>query len=238
MSMVRDNIKDELYFNEFICKTENSINKFEGLISKVIKEKGIEDVGVKNGYNILVSSYFIDINLLYSVGADIAKMKEKFLKLITYYNKMWTPEYGYIELIRVLSLSCLFEVDYKDMAELEEKIISEKFDDYLVNILLRHIDNSWKLNSNDFIFTGIYDELKTIIENQGSDFSRELKRYLETCWYSNHKDAPWYESHKSKQNIYYGYWSFEAGAIAKILNIDDSSLKDTPYYPYDLVHYK
>ncbi|MDD7379168.1 MAG: DUF1911 domain-containing protein [Lachnospiraceae bacterium] len=37
---------------------------------------------------------------------------------------------------------------------------------------------------------------------------------------------------------YYGYWSFEAGAIAKILNLDDSSLKDVPYYPYDLVHYK
>ena len=47
-----------------------------------------------------------------------------------------------------------------------------------------------------------------------------------------------YEAHKSSQNIYYGYWSFEAGAIAKILNLDDSNLKDVPYYPYDLVHYK
>ena len=27
-------------------------------------------------------------------------------------------------------------------------------------------------------------------------------------------------------------------AIAKILNLDDSNLKDVPYYPYDLVHYK
>ena len=26
--------------------------------------------------------------------------------------------------------------------------------------------------------------------------------------------------------------------IAKILNLDDSSLKDVAYYPYDLVHYK
>ena len=25
---------------------------------------------------------------------------------------------------------------------------------------------------------------------------------------------------------------------AKILNLDDSSLKDVAYYPYDLVHYK
>lgn len=43
---------------------------------------------------------------------------------------------------------------------------------------------------------------------------------------------------ESKQNIYYGYWSFEAGAIAKILNIDDDSIKNISYYPYDLVHYR
>ena len=43
---------------------------------------------------------------------------------------------------------------------------------------------------------------------------------------------------RAKEKLYYGYWSFEAGAIAKILNLDDSNLKDVPYYPYDLVHYK
>ncbi len=48
----------------------------------------------------------------------------------------------------------------------------------------------------------------------------------------------WYDIHKTKEKLYYGYWSFETGAIAKILNLDDSSLKDVSYYPYDLVHYK
>ena len=37
---------------------------------------------------------------------------------------------------------------------------------------------------------------------------------------------------------YCGYWSFEAGAIVKLLGIDDTILKDMKYYPYDLVHYK
>ena len=44
---------------------------------------------------------------------------------------------------------------------------------------------------------------------------------------------------KSKQNIYYGYWSFEAGAIDKnYRKINDTQLSDTQYYPYDMVHYK
>ena len=33
-------------------------------------------------------------------------------------------------------------------------------------------------------------------------------------------------------------WSFEAGAIAKILNLDDECLKGAKYYPYDLAHFK
>ena len=38
-------------------------------------------------------------------------------------------------------------------------------------------------------------------------------------------------------NLYFCYWSFEVGAVAKILSINDSGLKDVLYYPYDLVHY-
>ena len=55
-------------------------------------------------------------------------------------------------------------------------------------------------------------------------------------WYN--KDCEVYESHKSVQSLYYGYWSFEAGAVAKILRLNDSKLKGVPYYPYDLVHYR
>ena len=29
---------------------------------------------------------------------------------------------------------------------------------------------------------------------------------------------------------------FESGAMVKVLGLDDSELKDVPYYPYDLVH--
>ncbi|MDR4190445.1 hypothetical protein COL87_26390 [Bacillus pseudomycoides] len=51
------------------------------------------------------------------------------------------------------------------------------------------------------------------------------------------------ESHNTsivniRSQIFSGYWSFESGAIAKILNLDDSTLRDTPYYPYDMVHYR
>ena len=33
----------------------------------------------------------------------------------------------------------------------------------------------------------------------------------------------------------FGYWSFESGALVKILGLDDSSLKEVQYYPYDML---
>lgn len=80
--------------------------------------------------------------------------------------------------------------------------------------------------------------LKKILDNDEIIACEALKEYLQEKWYEIHRECAWYDSHKSSKNVYYGYWSFEAGAIAKILNLDDSSLKDVPYYPYDLVHYK
>jgi hypothetical protein len=35
----------------------------------------------------------------------------------------------------------------------------------------------------------------------------------------------------------FGYWSFENGALVKILGLDDSSLKEVQYYLYDMVHW-
>lgn len=42
---------------------------------------------------------------------------------------------------------------------------------------------------------------------------------------------------KSKNDTYCGYWGFESGAIVKILDLDDSIIKNTSYYPYNMVHF-
>lgn len=234
---MRDRIKDEHYFNSLIQKEKESIIMFEDAVKKTTLEKGELDRGTRNGYSILINSYEKEMNLLYSLGVDLATIEEDYKKLLLYYSKMWDRKYGYIELIKVLSLAVLFEVDRSDIFELEKKLISEKFDDYLVNFLIQKIDSTWERKGKEFEFK-VYDCLKQILEKDREIACEELKEYLLGKWYEIHRECAWYDSHKSNKNVYYGYWSFEAGAIAKILNLDDSSLKDVPYYPYDLVHYK
>lgn len=234
---MRDRIKDENYFNILIQKEKENIIRFEDAVKKITLEKGTLDRGVRNGYSILINSYEKEINSLYSLGEDLATIEESYKKLLFYYSRMWDRKYGYIELIKVLSLAVLFQVNRSDIFELEEKLISEKFDDYLVNFLIKKIDSTWERKGVELEFK-VYDCLKIIVESDEKIACEALKKYLQEQWYEIHRECAWYDSHKSSQNVYYGYWSFEAGAIAKILNIDDSSLKDVAYYPYDLVHYK
>ena len=234
---MRDKLKDEAYFNTLIEKEKKNIVMFENAVKKAKTEKGELDKGTRNGYNILISSYEKEINILYSCGEALETVEECYKKFLFYFGKMWDRRYGYIELVKVLSLAVLFGIAKEDMSELEERLISQNVDDYLVNFLIKRIDSTWTNNGNEFEFPGVYDYLKLIIENEEGNACELLTKYLREKWYSIHKECVWYDSHKLSKSIYCGYWSFEAGAIAKILNIDDSNMRDMPYYPYDLVHY-
>lgn len=66
-------------------------------------------------------------------------------------------------------------------------------------------------------------------------------------WYPAMKGLPWHDAHKyiEEKEIngrrveagrYYGYWAFEAGAVAYLLELGDSSI-DHMVYPRDLVAY-
>ena len=107
------------------------------------------------------------------------------------------------------------------------------FDEFIAEDTARILKLTKKVNGGE-VRPDIFQIMKELVKER--DKSDLLEKYLKEDWYN--KEYECYGAHKSSQNIYYGYWSFEAGAIAKILNLDDSNLKNVQYYPYDLVHYK
>ena len=107
------------------------------------------------------------------------------------------------------------------------------FDEFIAEDTARILKLTQKVNGGE-VRPDIFQIMKELVKER--DKSDLLEKYLKEDWYN--KEYECYEAHKSDQNIYYGYWSFEAGAIAKILKLNDSNLKNVPYYPYDLVHYK
>lgn len=64
-----------------------------------------------------------------------------------------------------------------------------------------------------------------------------MAQYLDE-WYKASRREPYYDSHtKGRLHSYYGYWSFEAAAIAVELDIDDSSFRDKQFYPAELADF-
>lgn len=64
----------------------------------------------------------------------------------------------------------------------------------------------------------------------------ELQAYVNT-WYRAFKYVPWHDGHlriNGTEGDYFGYWAFEAGAVAYLLDLDDSTI-DHMVYPRDLV---
>jgi hypothetical protein len=72
-----------------------------------------------------------------------------------------------------------------------------------------------------------YELMNGVFESD--DKEAALNKYLDK-WYDNNKDSAWYNDHLSTNDVYTGYWSFEAAAVAKILKLDVSKINKN-YFP-------
>lgn len=226
---MRDTRKTIGYFTEFINEEwERVINFSDRLKDGKVKPERVE----------VVKSKLLDLKLgiitaRYSRGDELSLLEKEYLGLIDEWEEVWEPNY-YNKNLKMISLGVLFEADNVFSKEIKNKLMISNVNDWLLNFLLDFRECEQMKQSKELLFPNVFSNLQRAVLEE--DTVKLLKKYLCDDWYN--EDCGCYDAHKSKQNIYYGYWSFEAGAIAKILNLDDGSLKDVPYYPYDLVHYK
>lgn len=71
---------------------------------------------------------------------------------------------------------------------------------------------------------------------QREEAQKCLESYLK-AWYKGLKDCYWHDRHKGKFATHFGYWSFEAGMVTLLFDLDDGIYRDMLYYPKDLVDY-
>ena len=233
---MRGTWKDDSYFTEKLKKSDADAAYYEALVEKVAAERGENDRGAQMGFAVLCTTYRNRINLLYTAGNRDGEINPCFENLLKYYVKTWEPRESYFDLIKVLSLAVLLDVKAENglIRELIGKIRNAGYQDYLVDLLVGALDPSYESRCPGFRRKNTYQPLKDVVEDAAADAVERLKDYLDNQWYGIHKECAWYGSHKTE--LYYGYWSFEAGAVVKILGLDDAALRDQKYYPYDLVH--
>lgn len=217
--------------NKFVMYLQEDKDDIEEYDEKLDEEK------IKSTYWSLYKYSFKIITAQYSLGYDIEEIHKMIPDCIFYLEKSWEAESGYIQMINILSICIMLDIEDKKFEKLIALIERDKVQDYLIDYLIKYRKKDWQITEK-FLWDKPYKSIAEIVElseiNKKKSADR-LKKYLTNQWYKswNAKDA-----HKSKWNIHTGYWSFESGAIAKILDLDDTDLKEQQYYPYDLVHFK
>lgn len=221
--------------------------KYKGEIKSLTEDEknGIQRYP-NNNKSIIIENYFSgfrhrinDIRAKYSLGDDIHTLEDYFHSAIDHLESTGTREIGYIYMVWTISLGILLETDKTNLKRLGKIVEKKEVNDAVIDYLLCASDIGWTKITNNYSEESPYMKTREIIELAATDKSAASERlytYMEKEWLTGHRGYGWKNAHKDSD--YVGFWSFETAAIAKILKLDDSALKQSNRYPYDLAHYK
>ena len=230
---MRDTIMSEQYFKDFIAEEEARLQQFTDKLAN-------GEIRADRVFSVEQRVHSIKFGLWiakYSCGTDMASLKAMFDEILEEFPRFWTKTSSYVNLVWVMSIAVMLEADNEKFSKLAALL--DQFDrhDALLDFFCDYKQNgAATLKNRCFSCPVPYQALGEVIEDEANRPSL-LRTYLEKKWYSGHKKFGLCDVHKAKEKLYSGYWSFESGALAKILYIDDRILREVPYYPNDLVHY-
>jgi len=179
----------------------------------------------------------------YSVGFPIVLSRDYFLRAVQCVsdeldfienympgkrkNKVFTEAYD------LLSLAVLLGLTRDESLPIKRYVDLYRFDDAVLDYLLIHLGHSISNPSSRVNFKNHYQELHDAISAGHDEATQYLKRYI-TWWYKRSGGKYWHGTHEDDIAIYFGYWCFEAAALAKILRVQNKELREHKYYPSEL----
>ena len=241
--ILRDKITTGERLLKLIDFEKNLIDEKQNKIKSLMKdtEKGVQRykltndeviANIKGTINVLTEEVLV---ATYTAGYSIEKFKEEYLKYVDSLIPVWHSNSGYDAMLWALSIGILLEVDETTFDKLVDLVRKDDPEDYLIDYLIQSRHPEWKIRIN-YNFPRPYGFTRKIIEEENSEKAVSLlKEYLTKKWYQGCRDEGWYDLHKRNIDNYYGYWSFESGALCKLKGLDYKELEGLSYFPYDLV---
>ena len=220
---MRDQRKPTSYFESYLAYENERIRKREEKLKNsddAEKLRRIHGTLFLYRMNILIASF--------SIGADAAELKKLLSNACIEMTFIKSP--SYLNLLTLSSLAVMLN-DSGAVKPLWESFRAECDEDKLLNGLRSFLETGTVSWTGNYKFPRQYQGLDAVFDADTSE-KREasLLKYLKS-WYSKNKDAAWYDTLDSKNDVYYGYWCFESGAIARIFGLNDRTLSKSEYYP-------
>lgn len=244
---MRDKLCKERDLKLMIMCNKQSITKAEKEIqlceedekNHIQRYSGSNDEIILNIKGLMFIRLERNVRAEYSLGTECSNLEEYFLKMNKIVQELDYEKILYVNFLELISLAILLEVSENDFQILVDFADDAKLNDVLLDCLINAYGRKRKYTSSEFEKELPYKEAVEIITLANSDKTKaaaKLEEYVQKNWLKGHSDDGWTRAHKEPG--YCGLWSFEAAAIAKIFDLDDSKLKEDNHYPYDLAHYK
>lgn len=210
-----------------IVKQEMSKNFLYTAISKYSADFSINDIF--NDYNQAVLFAFESWDGFWKLKDRDGKEYDQYI-LSAYDEMLWMLSLGYLLNIPNDTFKLLADIIDRDK-------VKDNLFEFIISAKLKDRQPIKEESYRDYFgipetFAKLREAIKETDKAKAEKF---VKEFITKDWFKKHKDTGWYNSHKSKHNVYFGYWSFEAAAIVKIMGLDDISFRECQYYPKDLL---
>ena len=230
---IEEKINELITFNEMMIKEwlqeldqlKQGINPYKRPIEEVIRLTK-EDISIYQEKKMIAT---------YTASYPLKDFKEEYINFVNSLLPVWQSNSGYLQMVRALSIGILLEIDEEIFDQLVDLVKKDDPEDYLIDYLIQSRHPEWRIRIN-YNFPIPYGFTRKIIEEENSEQALKLlQEYVTKKWYPGHRDTGWYDLHKENIDNYYGYWSFESGALCKLKGLDYKLLEGVSYFPYDLV---
>ena len=110
--------------------------------------------------------------------------------------------------------------------------------DPLISLLFNRLGVEGAPSASELLHPKGYTPLYELLtQTQDKTKQQTLMQTYIRGFYKNIMNQTVWKGWDTNPSIYFGFWSFEAGMITHLLNLDDSSYRDMTFYPKDLVEY-
>jgi Domain of unknown function (DUF1911) len=252
--MYRDTRADAAYFTREFANLTYGINKGLGIVSE--RASGVEDPDeFVYRAHVIFRSRLALVGCEYSTGVAVEAIKLTVMQMLddlvlykSCESELLPPEQArirknfattrdtYVDALRALCLAVIFDADSEVVRAVASRAENEG-SDFVFDSIASRYDASREIGGT-VVSARPYARLQKVFEAAPDKRPALMAAFLDT-WYRGNKGTYWWDGHAIIDRgglAYSGYWCFEAAAVVKLLDIDDSSFRDNEYYPADLLH--
>jgi hypothetical protein len=238
----REPLMTEEHFEELINHNQDTINE----INNVLQTNPEKYVKIHVAFFDLYMKYKKAAFGKYSLGYDVDAIKEDVSNSIKWFiTYQQHPDHNifrlnifdhYEGLLQLYAFGSLLKVDQSLLSDLLS-VIKNEGGDALFDTLARFVQPDRPVGTK-LLFPETYQQLWDVVQSPNlAEQTSGMKKFLKG-WYKSMRKTYWHDLHKKAGSYNFsGYWCLEAALVTVLYNIDDSSYRDMPFYPKDMVTY-